>query len=815
VFESDKNQSNSLKKFLVDVLLWLLLILCCLYVFGFFYNQYKIPDRILLGHQVVTYSVADNCELLVESPQSVPIESPDIPGRPVNVWFYLGTKDISSATTPTNRYCSHVITVTAPITYSIMFGPIGEGIEFTDQNGELVPAVLSFVPAHNGSIADPQTLYIRRTSNAELPVYIELQVQVFYTDLQGRFIPLSTEPFSSPPRVYPELPRDSRFRHLREVVFQVGGPIQWLVTVVVGLLGLPKIYYDWQEKQHLRIAKEEEIQQQRIDRHKAELESIKRQITEASVPESGFHRYINLHDKYQNPEIVENSGKTRQIWHRLLRQDVRIDIVRCEQNADAMQVLRECFDTGWLVYLRKDLIRQLSISEATGTKATKRLVMFAWEWKRCIGEEGYKQLLVYCELMASPPSLSEQNWDTILEGFQILGLDATDCTANWIDGLPIVVEAPTLKKAKPTGAEALDFKPKDIIKDSFETQFRAIARYLIGHSKLAAQYSSVLSVSIKPRLWPEERKAREHTEVALLGAERAEYDNHFLLDAFHVTSAWHELKTTHPTLFIAPPGSGRTALIWKAREELLNRSFPVYAQSTEWKSETDLTQSIQHAFALAWCEMVAQDPYALVGLEEGERHGITTLLLQDFGGQESLFEHLEYLGLKRDNPDRNLLEEVLNSIVFKQSGIPFWSFPHLHPNERDYTLLLVDVSVDDIELSNQIVACLLHRWLPALGPRAIVPKVFVYQKPQYCPVSPVNLTWSQHDLCVILEKRDKNLFDSLEKCLGDQGQPVEALLLAAQGSPKRLIALSNALLQEKEHFPLDREAFNEIMRRCI
>jgi hypothetical protein len=754
---------------LVDRVFWGLLILSLVYVVGFFYYQATIPNRLLLKHRTITYTVAEKCEILIEYPTRVPIEAPDKPGLPINVWFYF-TDDITTTYANTPTYCSSAISNTSPITYSIGFGPIGEGVEFTNREGTLVPAVLFAFPSHSETTAEPLTLYIRRSSTAKLN-NVKLKLQVLYIADEQTF-PLKVEPSITDATISPELPTTSRLRHLWEALFQSNGPVQWLMTVLVGFLGLLRFYHEWQQSQQERLSREQERKDREEKRYHDQLANIERQIKEASSLESRFQRYIHLKDEYRYVSKTKDSSNS---------------------TSRVSRVLYRYFDTRWLPCMKKDLVRCLNSEDMHVTD--DRLTILEREWKLCIGEEKYKQLQEYCVLIKSQSRLSQltrQDWDKVIAGFQLLGLTATDCTVNWINNY-----------------YSSDHESREIIISSLESQ--AAARYLIQHSNFSSEEGlAVLDKPVKSRLW---LATNDSSDLALsrpFGAEKAEFDS-MLPQFFIETPAWNEIKACYPSLFIAPPGSGRTALIWKLREEP-ERKFPVYTQVSRYTSVADLTFDIQHALTKAWYEAIAYDPYALLGLQTAQQRNIMTLLLHEAGSKTGLFKELEDTGFDEDNPERGLLEDVLQSVTNSINKTTLlWDLSRLHPYQCNCTLLLLDINIEGYQQIDQIVRLVMDQWLPVFGPRAIIPKVFIDAVPTYCPIGPKELKWSRENLLRLLERRCTNLPDLLHNCVEGKEQPIEALIQAAQGKPKLLLTLSNALWDKKDRFPLNREEFQEIL----
>ncbi|MDY0041614.1 MAG: hypothetical protein RBS57_14975, partial [Desulforhabdus sp.] len=604
--------------------------------------------------------------------------------------------------------------------------------------------------------------------------------QAFYVGNDGRLTPINNvEPLNHTPRISSETLWQSSWRHLVRALFETSGPLQWTLTIITGVLGIVKLYSDWQQRQDERRAQErKELEIREREREEKRAQDIKElEIREEERKNREHQGFVAW---------VDRSIRTLSSAEDRCQRYIELHAFCNEENKK--KALSEYFDTSWLTYLRADLTHKL-LSGEDAKDAIKRLQDFEWEWQLCVGPDKYRKLEAFLRHIAyGTGEPTEDVWQAVLSGFQILGVAAKPKVIAWIE------QSKSLD----------DDKIRAFLKSS------AAGKYLLSCWKHERnEPADPIKDAIRPRdLLPKEDETGRKRMP--LGAEKAEYD-HLLLRSFIETSIWNDIMTPKPSLCIVSPGAGRTAHIWKAREEPPKGSFPVYMHVAEYGSESDLAKDLQQALALAWRETIVKDPYALLGLEEGKRSNIVTLLLQDAGGQENLFKLMENLGLNWANPDSRLLEEVLAGSVLEQSY--FQNVIHLHPYDHTYTLLLVDVSAD-VEFE-QVVTCLLNRWLPILGPCAIIPKVFVHAKPSHCPVAPVTLRWSQEDLLRMLRERDPSGKISRIRVRTDLEKSEQALIQASQGSPQRLIALGNALLLEEEDLPLDEETFNRILERHI
>jgi hypothetical protein len=305
-----------------------------------------------------------------------------------------------------------------------------------------------------------------------------------------------------------------------------------------------------------------------------------------------------------------------------------------------------------------------------------------------------------------------------------------------------------------------------------------------------------------------------HAAVAALGLdfnpfgpEKAEQDPR-LPDLFYcLAPVWEEMIAARPSLLVAPPGSGRTALIWMARYESglagseLERVFPVWVPLYSCSGSQDLAGQVQRAVATALCAMLARDPYALLGLDGTEQQALAALLFQALGGLLPVRQQLRRAGLRPDDPDGRLLDEALCLMDRPAAGSLDWEAMSLCPYGIDYVYLLVDVACPDQAGTDAVLECLLDRWLPVFAPRHIVPKVLVGDAPQGAP-APLLVKWGRPELAALLRCRLERagLFVEPGRPLLDgwvEGVDLESALLdGAAGSPARLVRLGNRVLQQ-------------------
>jgi len=312
------------------------------------------------------------------------------------------------------------------------------------------------------------------------------------------------------------------------------------------------------------------------------------------------------------------------------------------------------------------------------------------------------------------------------------------------------------------------------------------------------------------------------------GPEKAEQDPR-LPDLFYrLSPVWEEVTAPQPSILIAPPASGRSALMWMIRYEsgLIGSSvenvFPVFVPLFSCASPQELGQTLRASITAALGQALACDPYGLLGLAEAEQRGLAELLLNSAGGLAPLLRQLLVAGLSPDDPDGLLLQEALTVVARSREtwgGEMNWDIPRFHPYGTEHTFLLVDVACADSEVTSMLLESLFERWLPSLAPRHVVPKVFVPAEPSDCPITPVSIAWDENALNGLLRHRLQRAGlmlpagrPALEGWVEKLAAPDRVLIESAKGSPACLVRLGNRLIRRiAQPQPLAAGEFLEIM----
>lgn len=221
--------------------IWFLLL--SFYIVPFLLYHTLTPVRELHWQRSARYHVGDSCTLLLEYPYEVPLESPDQAGRRIVARLWISD---SSAMMP----CVQTIASTEKITYSVEFAPLGDGLIFTDVDGEPRPASLSLYAAVTEGSAVPAKIYVRRAPAAsQSSIVMTVHVWAYVGTDSPIPVPTELQPRDAPlPQVQPESTLCSDFRHFTELIFTVG-PIQGLVAILTALFALWNLYTQLQDRQ--------------------------------------------------------------------------------------------------------------------------------------------------------------------------------------------------------------------------------------------------------------------------------------------------------------------------------------------------------------------------------------------------------------------------------------------------------------------------------------------------------------------------------------------------------------------------------------
>jgi hypothetical protein len=670
----------------------------------------------------------------------------------------------------------------------VNLGPLGSGLEFTDENGASIPATALLTLASSESAAPPSRVYVRRAPVNDLEP-VALSVRVRAVDAQGASTFLSTvSADEEPPVIRLESERASRWRHLLASLF-TPGPLQWMFTAVAGIVGVWQVYKDFQQRQEER--RERTLERRRVQRERIEA------IRDAESPERAFRAYMSLRAEFREDD-------------------------------DMLAELGSVFQPAWLPYLRQQLGRYLRAGQFD--EAIAWLKEFRGEWRQTVREKTLAANRTLIRVLQDPdlfPSREVLGW--ILEGFRGVGLEAKEPIVDW------------LAHAQPSLGS---------VKDVLFRDGGAGGRYLLlqwaeRNEKVAEAFREweweAVPVPRRERgstsLWAKERgesrvERRGVRKLGLdfnpFGPERAEQDP-LLPDLFYrLSPMWEEVTAPQPGIFVVPPGCGRSALIWMIRHEsglvgsAVERVLPVFVPLYALSSTEELAQVLQKSVCSALCRSLARDPYGLLGLEEAQREALIELLLRASGGLTGLVRQLHGAGLSPGDADAQLLQEALATVARSRQdwdGVLDWDIPRFHPYGLAHTFFLVDASFRDAETGAMLLEALFDRWWPSLAPRQVVPKVFFSSELDPCPVTPIRVHWDDESLNGLLRhrlERSGMLLQegqpALDGWIENMQDPDSVLIQKAAGSPAQLIRLGNRLMRRIGQPPLlERDEFLQMM----
>ncbi len=762
----------------------LLVVIVSAYLAGFFWYHAFVSVDALVWQEAARYTVGDSCELLVEYPAQVPLISREEAGYPITARLSY-TPSLAAGTLPSAITCDSNL---KPISYTVELGPLGQGLEFTDGEGAIAPAVVPLDLALTESAVTPAQIYVRRAPSANLDP-VPLVVRVETTDAQGTGAFLSTDlKSSSAPVIQPESERASRWQHFFAVLFNAG-PLQWMFTAVAGLVGVWEIYTKLQRQREEKREKATErlkVQRERIDT-----------LRDMTPSDRAFRSYMSLWTEHR-------------------------------ANADILRELRNVFRPEWLHHLRQQLGRCLRTRQLD--EAQKQVDELAWEWRQATNERTFLGIQPLIRHLRKPtPPASQQALYDVLEGFRAVGLEAAEPVVDWLEQVHPDPEAVRYVLFRHGGAgghyllRRWGERDEQIRQRLREWELEALP---LPHNR-----------GRTAALWAEERGEsliiqqgvqRLGLDFNPFGPEKAEQDPR-LPDLFYrLSPVWEEVTAPQPSILIAPPTCGRSALMWMIRYEsgligsAVEGVLPVFVPLFSCASPQELGQTLQAAIAAALGQALARDPYGLLGLAETEQRGLSELLLGSAGGLTPLLRQLQAAGLSPDDPDGQLLQEALTVTARSREtwgGEMNWDIPRFQPYGMKHTFLLVDVACSDKAVTDMVLESLLERWLPSLAPRHVVPKVFVPAEPVDCPITPVPIVWNESALNGLLRHRLQRAGlmlpvgqPALEGWVEEMAEPDKVLVESAKGSPACLVRLGNRLIRRiAQPKPLAADEFLEIV----
>ena len=761
----------------------LLIITIGAYLVGFFWYHTFVPVGALVWQSAARYTVSESCELLVEYPANLPLTSREEAGYPITarMWVIPGAPTGSA---PSAISCGQDLKAAS---YTVELGPLGRGLEFTDAEGAATPAIIPVNAALTESEVAPAQIYVRRAPSAIVsPVTLAVQVKAVDAKGVGSFLVVRLEGQSSPV-ISLEWEWASRWNHFLQVLFSAG-PLQWMFTAVAGLVGVWEIYTK------LRRIREER-REQATERSKARRERIDA-LRDITPPDRAFRTYMSLWTEYK-------------------------------ADPDAIRDLRGMFRSEWLHQLRQQLGRCVRARQFD--EAEKQVEDLEWEWRQAANEKTLLAVKPLIQQLRKPAhSASLQPVNDVLEGFRAVGLETAAPVVDWLDEVRPDAEATrhVLFRHGGAGGRYLlrrwgerDFQVKQWLRE-WELEARPV---LHDRERIAELWAKERGESVIVRKGVQ----RLGLDFNPFGPEKAEQDPR-LPDLFYrMSPVWEEVTAPQPSILIAPPTCGRSALMWMIRYEsgligsAVESVFPVFVPLFSCASPQELGQSLRASIAGALCHAVARDPYGLLGLDEAEQRGLSELLLNAAGGLTPVLRQLQVAGMSPDDPDGQLLQERLT--VAERSRETWgeemsWDIPRFHPFGTKHTFLLVDVACADKGVIDMLLESLFERWLPSLAPRHVVPKVFVPAEPDDCPITPVPIVWDESALNGLLRHRMERAGlmipagrPAMEGWVEQLEEPDKLLIQGARGSPARLVRLGNKLIRRiAQPEPLDAGEFLEI-----
>ncbi|MEJ2212068.1 MAG: hypothetical protein P8129_23960, partial [Anaerolineae bacterium] len=203
-------------------------------------------------------------------------------------------------------------------------------------------------------------------------------------------------------------------------------------------------------------------------------------------------------------------------------------------------------------------------------------------------------------------------------------------------------------------------------------------------------------------------------------------------------------------------------------------------------------------------------------VSETSLNGLTFGLVE-YCEKHDLFGEL-LAGIAAVNPRQYRRHRAALGLGASIHSLPTPEIPHgwlTQPYGISHTFLLLDVTCQDRDTVTLLTQLLFERWLPWLGPRHFIPKLFVEFEPEDCPLPVLTVSWNGDTLHGLLRHRLERAGlmahrsqPALQGWVEGVDDPDTALVEAAGQSPAHLIRLGNRLIRRlSEPRALGREEF--------
>lgn len=785
----DKKNGNGR---LVQVLkqYWLAILLIAYFLASVTYQVALVTREPNLGVTPAKFLVDNRYWLALHYPSTIPLEPIGTKGRPLTVWMWAENEDedIEAAK------------------FDVLFFTKESPIVFTDADGLERDKRLEMQPAPLEPEAERVTVYVARRLNDLQNPKGELQIEVWQD-------------------------RANLYLNESPAIIKLNLETNWnAITRKAGDLLLNTPALSWVSVISAAFAVWRSFREERRQRE-ATLRTRIAQLEEAPA-EKSWITYWELRTQAAELGIHELESLIKQIWERIKGQD--------SQNT-------------WVPYFKAWLAEQVELHINKQIDIQETLSTLE-EWGE-ISKENHETVTEFTTL----EEITEKHLTIALKTFRILGLDGEKLI---LSKLP----------------ESLSYSYIAELKEYWYIKGGGSGRFLLRQkSKENDQLRSKLTEWIKEEdpttaaklLWPEHFPEISAAQIEGLkkilgnlddlqtpfGPEKAEMDCRLPRPLTSLATAqeccqecykglfWdgHPLKESiwdkADGIFIAPPGSGRTTLIWMARYDYrfmgvmpgLSLYMPVEGNYDD-KQFLLLTSS---TLAVNLLDTLVEDPFWFLAAARVVQDEIAGFLLHYLGSQTALFRRLDrrVLLIHRSHPAHNQADadiELLKQRLQQSSKIIATSWDDLlqliamatsalakarSKNPSEFPVFLwVDVHKNvhpqDAEAITTTLMgnSALHRlgylklFLPTAIPREGAKK----------------LTWNAKDLGEMLKKRWESLnFDEgalcnkdisqINKQYGDllNGSLLDHLVAEAQGTPQGIIRAGNRLLETLGRIPKD------------